>query len=286
MVARTSSRDQPDASTSYCRAVSQSASPRCSATSRQRVMVSNSWGARSARRRTGSTGRSTARRAPSPAAASVAASARAPGSAERLRACRRPRPSAVTTVVATTPGSGAARRAASAGSEAREDARAEPDAGSGSNTSTTYASPMVRSAKPSTATVSTMPPPVEVPTSATLRPERPVSTNFMALGWSLSVRWVNSKATVAPASAASSKARNRPTSSGPRPSTPATMARSSDMTPKVPAKEPRSSSCMRMSAAGSPSRSPARRPSRQGAAVCELEPGCMTGPKTSLKSSG
>ncbi len=162
--------------------------------------------------------------------------------------------------------------------------RRPPDVGS--NSSTTKASPIVRRAKPSTITVSTMPPPVEMPTSVTVRPERPVSTNFMALGWSLSSSRVNSKPTSTPASAASSKERNRPTSSGASPSTPATMARSSDITPKVPANEPRSSSTTRMPATCSASRSPARWPSRQGAAVCELEPGCITGPKTSLKSSG
>ncbi len=58
------------------------------------------------------------------------------------------------------------------------------------------------------------------------------------------------------------------------------------MMPKVPANEPSLSSSMRILATGSPSRQPARYPSRHGPAVCELEPGCMTGPKTSLKNSG
>ena len=58
------------------------------------------------------------------------------------------------------------------------------------------------------------------------------------------------------------------------------------MMPKVPANDPPSSSSRRIFATGSPSRQPARYPSRQGPAVCELEPGCITGPKTSLKNSG
>ena len=55
-----------------------------------------------------------------------------------------------------------------------------------------------------------MPPPVDVPTIVAARPLSPVSSNFIALGWSLSVSSANSNATSTPRSAASSKAAEEP----------------------------------------------------------------------------
>ncbi len=73
---------------------------------------------------------------------------------------------------------------------------------------------MLRYGNPSSVTVSTMPPPVESPTRVTIRPSRPVSTNFTALGCRLSAISVNANSTSAPASSASSKLRNSRASSG------------------------------------------------------------------------
>ncbi len=63
-------------------------------------------------------------------------------------------------------------------------------------------------------TVSTMPPPVESPTSSTIRPLWPVRMNFIAFGCLLSTISVNEKPTSTPASSANSKLRKSRRSSG------------------------------------------------------------------------